>query len=145
MGWKGWSSAERAKELGKTLKRSCAKIVEMEIGLSAGGPLQKSRSYFDLLEMKQKGFMDVFKDAHYGAEVTAPLSELCELIVAERASDIVSRMEAWLGGRRGRRVVDFRFDTDSKLCSGGVLSVCDTVFDQRRVSAEDDEEDDREL
>ena len=70
-----------------------------------------------------QGFLDNFKDAQTGPHVTQTVQTLCELIAAEKAPELVVRIDEWMRAKKGRRLVDFRFNSDSKLCAGGVLSV----------------------
>ena len=80
-----------------------------------------------------------------GPEVAKRVQDLCESIVNERAAELAERMESWRVAGKKRRLVDFRFDTDSKLCSGGILSVCDKVFDAKKQANDDgDDDDDRD-
>jgi hypothetical protein len=140
-GWAGWSVAERSKALKGTLKRSCARISEMDVAMvSRTG----SRTYFDMLDMKKHG-MSNFEDAKTGPEHGRAVRELCELLVSEEAAAIANLMESWKQAKRGRRLVDFRFMTDAELCAGGVLSVCNAVQGrdgQTKPKDEEEEEDD---
>jgi hypothetical protein len=123
--WKDATSAERSKEVKKSLKRSCKRLAAMEIGLS--GTLQ-TEAFVDFHDLRKKGFSD-FKDSKTGPKINKLVQDLCELIVKERASELVKKMEAWMAaGKKPRRLVDMRFNSDLKLCAGGVLSVCDSVF-----------------
>lgn len=149
--WKDSSSKQRSKLLKKSLKKACSKLADMEIAAVSG--VGGSRTFFDRLEMKKLNTgdgHDTFKDAKMGPAVTGVVVELCELLVTEQTNAFLTRMEGWMNGKKGRRLVDFRFDTDLEMCAGGVLSVCTSPSGSRSKptqAAKDDEddEDDREL
>lgn len=154
--WKTSTAAKRSKELKKTLKRACGAISSMDIGQSKNTGL--GSTFVDLLDLKKKGLEKMFENMQTGPAVTMKVQTLCELIVSERASELVERMEAWRVAGKKRRIVDFRFNTDSRLCSGGILSVCNDVFTEERTgdgkhskktskpqNADDDDDDHDEL
>uniref|UniRef100_A0A7S2N765 DUF3456 domain-containing protein n=1 Tax=Haptolina brevifila TaxID=156173 RepID=A0A7S2N765_9EUKA len=145
--WKAWSTAERSKGLKKTLQTACRSIANVEVAKS-GRPGQYV--YFNGLDMKKNGFASTFDDTKTGPEITQVVQTFCELLVSERASIFTAKMEAWMAGKKGRRLVDFRMTTDAQMCSGGVLSVCkeseEKPGNEKSTEDSDDEyEDDKEL
>lgn len=148
-GWKGFSSTERSKGLKKTLQKRCAALTTMEMMRVSGHG--GTFVYSDAMDMKKKGFMEQFKDSTMGPEVWGPVVLLCELLAAAKAPIIVSKIEEWMAAKKGRRLVDFRFDEHFAMCAGGAISVCETTFTDSSKNKkqdgedEDDDEDDREL
>ena len=146
--WKSSTAEERSKELKKTLKRACRAIAKLELGQSKNVGL--SSAFVDLLDMRKKGIDKMFDNMETGPAVNQKVQTFCELIVNEHAVDLVERMETWRAAGKKRRIVDFRFNTDSRLCSGGILSVCDDVFKEQheskleKVDDDDDDDDDRD-
>jgi hypothetical protein len=140
--WKDATPAERSKELRKSLGRACKSIGTLDIGASRG--VNDSLTFIDLLDMKKVGMHEGFENTERGPAVTLRVQLLCKHIARERTGQLVELMETWRTARKGRRLVDFRFNTDSKMCSGGVLSVCESVFtgDPDRPKAGDEGADD---
>ena len=106
---------------------------DMEIARSDSA--LNASAFIDVLDLRKTGFGDKgFEDAKKGPEINKLVQDLCELIVSERAAELVQKMDAWrLAAQKPRRVVDLRFNSDLRLCSGGVLSVCEDVFQESRV------------
>ena len=151
MSWKEATNEERSKQLKKSLRRSCKRLADMEIARSDSA--LNASTFIDVLDLRKTGFGDKgFEDAKKGPEINKLVQDLCELIVSERAAELVQKMDAWrLAAQQPRRVVDLRFNSDLRLCSGGVLSVCEDVFQESRVNqptmttpggGDDDDDDD---
>ena len=176
--WKELTTAERVKELKKTLKtRACRGFESAEIGEAINSELMKTYEASKLHKLaplepalnrsrtcvcRSRRFLDLStilpklrpRQMETGPAVNAKVQGLCEVIVDERAATLVEMMETWRRAGKKRRLVDFRFVQHSRLCSGGVLSVCDKSNPNHQVLGEeakkaadddDDDDDDREL
>jgi len=145
--WKESSSEQRSKMLRTSLKKACSKLDDMEIAATSG---RGTRTFFDRFELRKQNMGASFEGAETGPGVNAVVVELCELLVTEATPTFVARMEEWMGSKKGRRLVDFRFHTDLGMCAGGVLNVCDGPSSgdgklEQSAEDDDDEDDDREL
>ena len=150
--WKDASSVQRAKLLRQGLKKSCKRLATMEIGIVAQSG---SRTYFDQFDMKKQGMMGMFEGSQTGDDVSGAVAGLCELLVTAKATTLVAHIEKWMSATKGRRLVDFRFQSpDLAMCAGGVIDACKNVSTNKSAASssgggsdddDDDDDDDREL
>lgn len=150
-GWKAWSEAERGAQLAKVLRRSCGRLtdpgIEVAVTGKAGG-----RTFFDRIEIRKGGGgINIDGDLTYKKHPGETLQALCKALAREDAGRIAARMDTWATGKKGRRLVDFRFmGADAGLCVGeGGLGVCTALPKGRgevewtnKKVAEDDEDED---